>query len=175
MYQLGHYGAALLVYAPLGALVALSGHEPAAIGGGLVCLACSTLPDCDHHVPLLDHRGPTHTVAFALFVGGGLAAITAILVGAAPSAVGDRGVVALGAAATVDLATFAFVVGALSIGSHLLADALTPMGIRPFWPVSRRRYTLGVTRAANAVANYVLLGLGLGAVLAAVAVVRAVG
>lgn len=178
MYQLGHYGAALLAYAPLGALVALSGHEPAAVGGGLVCLACSTLPDCDHRVPLLEHRGPTHTVAFALLVGAALAAVTGILVDATPA--GLAAVVApvgLGVepAVSVDLVTFAFVVGALSIGSHLLADALTPMGIRPFWPVSRRHYTLEVTRAANAIANYVLLGLGLGAAFAAAAVVAIVG
>lgn len=175
MYQLGHYGAALLAYAPLGALVALSGHEPAAVGGGLVCLACSTLPDCDHHVPLLEHRGPTHTVAFALLVGAALAGVTAVLVDAAPpTARAALGGVVIGGFG-LELPAFAFLVGALSIGSHLLADALTPMGIRPFWPVSRRHYTLEVTRAANAVANYVLLALGIGAVLAAVVAVRAVG
>ena len=163
MYQLGHYGAALLAYAPVGAAVALGGDEALAVVGGFVCLALSTLPDVDHRLPLVEHRGPTHTVGFALLVGAGAAGVTAVLVDAVASG-GDAGLVA-----------FAFLVGALSIGSHLLADAITPMGIRPFWPVSNRHYTLELTRAANPVANYVVLGLGVGAALAAAGVVAVVG
>lgn len=163
MYQVGHYGAALLAYAPLGTVVGLAGHETAAIVGALACVSLSTLPDCDHRVPTLEHRGPTHSVGFALLVGAGLAAVTALLVDA-PSALADVGFVA-----------FAFVVGALSITSHLLADALTPMGIRPFWPVSRRHYTLELTKAANPLANYVLLGLGAGVGIVATVIVVTLG
>ena len=163
MYQVGHYGAALLTYAPLGTVVALAGHETAALVGVLTCLALSTLPDCDHRLPVIEHRGPTHTLLFAVLVGAGLAAIAAILVDAASPLV-DAGFVA-----------FAFAVGALSIVSHLLADALTPMGIRPFWPLSRRRYTLSVTTAANPIANYALLGLGLGITLLGAAAVAVFG
>ncbi|ELY57387.1 metal-dependent hydrolase [Natronolimnohabitans innermongolicus] len=148
MYQVGHYGAALLAYAPLGTVVALAGNETMALVGALVCIALSTLPDCDQQVPFLAHRGPTHSFAFAVLVGGGLAGITAVLVDAATPLL-DVGFVA-----------FAFVVGTLSIVSHILADALTPMGIRPFWPLSRRHYTLEVTKAANSIANYVLFGIG---------------
>jgi len=114
-------------------------------------------------VPMLEHRGPTHSIVFALFVGAGLAAITAVLVDAA-SPFADVGFVA-----------FAFVVGTLSIVSHLLADLLTPMGIRPFWPISRRRYTLEVTKAANPLSNYVLFGIGAGAVLVGATVVAVLG
>jgi inner membrane protein len=163
MYQVGHYGASLLVYAPLGAAVAAIGHETIAIVGGLLCVALSTLPDVDHRLPLVDHRGPTHTVLFALLVGAALAGATALSLD--------------GAAASVDVGVvvFAFVVGALSIGSHLLADVLTPMGIRAFWPVSRRRYSWNLTPAKSPVANAVLLGLGLVATVAAVVLVVAVG
>ncbi|WP_339103411.1 metal-dependent hydrolase [Haloterrigena salinisoli] len=163
MYQVGHYGTALVAYAPLGTAVALAGHETTAILGALACVALSTLPDCDHRVPLVEHRGPTHSLAFALLVGAGLAGIAAMLV--------DAGSPLLG----VGLVGFAFAVGALSICSHLLADALTPMGIRPLWPLSNRRYTLAVTRAANPLANYALLGVGVGAVLAGAVVVAALG
>lgn len=163
MYQVGHYGASLAAYAPLGASVAVAGHESAAIVGGLVCVALSTLPDVDHQIPFLEHRGPTHTVLFALLVGAALAAAAAVLVDAASPLV------------DVAFVAFAFVVGVLSIGSHLLADALTPMGIRPFWPVSRRRYTVNVTPAKSPVANYTLFVVGVGAVLAAGAVVIAIG
>ncbi|RKD97663.1 metal-dependent hydrolase [Halopiger aswanensis] len=170
MYQVGHYGAALLLYAPLGAAVSLAGYEPAALLGGLVCVGLSTLPDCDHRLPLIDHRGPTHTLLFAGLVGGALAGTVAVLGDASASLPAPVG--------RVDdalLVGFAFVVGALSIVSHLLADALTPMGIRPFWPVSSRHYTLRVTRAANTIANYVLFAIGVGAVFAAVAVTTVVG
>lgn len=155
MYQLGHYGAALLAYAPVGVAVSLAGYDAVAIIGGLVCASLSTLPDCDHRLPLIEHRGPTHTLLFAALVGAGLAGGAAALVGESSPFAG------------VGLVAFAFVVGALSIVSHLLADALTPMGIRPFWPLSRRRYTLKLTRASNPVANYALFALGVGAALGA--------
>ncbi|WP_121744471.1 metal-dependent hydrolase [Natronorubrum halophilum] len=163
MYQFGHYGAALLVYAPLGTVVAFGGYETAALVGALACVALSTLPDCDHRLPLIEHRGPTHSLVFAVFVGAGLAALAALFVETS-SPFADLGFV-----------VFAFVVGTLSIGSHLLADVLTPMGIRPLWPFSRRHYTLEVTRAANPIANYVLFGLGVAAVLAGVVVIAALG
>ncbi|MBZ6495898.1 metal-dependent hydrolase [Natrinema longum] len=163
MYQVGHYGGALLAYAPLGTIASLWGHGEVAIVGGLVCVALSTSPDYDLRVPLIDHRGPTHTILFALLVGVGIAGLTAVLVDAS-SAFADAGFVA-----------FAFLVGVVSIGSHLLVDALTPMGVRPFWPLSRRRYSADVTTAANPIANYGLLGAGIGAVLVGAAVVVAVG
>ena len=163
MYQVGHYGGALTAYAPLGTIVTLGGYGEIAVAGGLVCVTLSTLPDYDHHLPLVSHRGPTHTVLFALLVGVALAALAAVVVESS-SAFVDAGVVA-----------FAFLVGLVSIGSHLLADALTPMGIRPFWPLSGRRYSLEVTTAANPVANYGLLGLGVVAVLAGLAIIHAVG
>lgn len=163
MYQLGHYGAALLAYAPLGTGVALAGYETTALVGALACVALSTLPDCDHQLPGLEHRGPTHSLGFAVLVGVGLAGIVAVFVDA-PSPLAGTGVVA-----------FAFAVGTLSIGSHLLADVLTPMGIRPFWPVSSRHYALEVTTAANPIANYVLFGVGVAAVAAGAATVVAFG
>ncbi len=163
MYQVGHYGAALVAYTPLGAAVAVGGYEAAAIVGALVCAGLSTLPDIDHRLPLVEHRGLTHTVMFALLVGVGMAAVTSVLV-ASSSPMVDVGFV-----------TFAFLVGTVSIGSHLLADALTPMGIRPFQPFSRRHYTLGVTKAANPIANYVLFGFGVVTILAGAALVAIVG
>lgn len=163
MYQEGHYGGALLAYAPVGTVVSLWGHAPVAIVGGLVCVGLSTLPDFDHRLPLIEHRGPTHTVLFAVLVGVGLAALTAVLVDAS-SAFADAGFV-----------TFAFLIGLVSIGSHLLVDALTPMGVRPFWPLSRRRYSIDLTTAANPLANYALFGLGVGAVLVGTLIVVTIG
>ncbi|THE65960.1 metal-dependent hydrolase [Salinadaptatus halalkaliphilus] len=162
MYQLGHYGAALLVYAPLGGVVAVLGAEWLAVVGGVVCVSLSTLPDIDHRLPGISHRGATHTVGFALLVGAAVASAAAILIDAAPLAL-EGFVIA-----------FAFLVGVLAIGSHLLADALTPMGIRPFWPVRGSHYSLEVTRAANPIANYVLLALGVASCVAVGAAVTTV-
>ena len=148
MYRKGHVGASLVVYAPLGFLVtALASIEVGVVGAaGVASLAM--VPDLDIRVPFLKHRGITHTVWFALLVG--------LAFGAAGLAVGAQsGVVEalLGGAA-------AFLFGAVTIGSHLLADALTPMGIRPFAPVRDTEYTLDLFTAANPLANYGLLGLG---------------
>ncbi|QSW99067.1 metal-dependent hydrolase [Haloterrigena alkaliphila] len=163
MYHVGHYGAALIAYVPLGTAIALAGHETTAVVGALACVALSTLPDCDYRLPAVEHRGATHSLAFALLVGAGLAAVTAIVVDASSPLV-DVGVV-----------TFAFVVGSLAIGSHLVADALTPAGIRPFWPVSQRHYTLEVTTTSNPLANYALLGIGVGVTVAGTGAIVALG
>jgi inner membrane protein len=48
----------------------------------------------------------------------------------------------------------------VAIGSHVAADALTPAGVRPFAPLTSRKYTYSVTTAKNPVANYLLLALG---------------
>lgn len=146
MRQTGHYGAALLVYAPVG--FALLAVDPLlAFAGGAGVLALATLPDFDLRVPLVPHRGPTHTVLFVALVAG--------LLGAAGWYAAD----AAGFDPAV-LALFGFGVGVLGVGSHLLADALTPMGVTPFWPLSGRNYTLGLTHADNPVANWLLLALG---------------
>lgn len=178
MYQTGHYGAALLAYAPLGTAVALAGNETVALVGAFVCLALSMGPDVDHQIPLLEHRGPTHTLGFALLVGAGLAWITATLLDAAVPMVGlESSIPADGLLPSIGIGVveFAFVVGALSIVSHLFADALTPMGIRPFWPVSGRHYSLSVTKAANPVANYALFTVGTAVALAGASVVVLAG
>ena len=148
MYRSGHYGAALLAYAPVGLFVSISGYEPLAIVGGVVAVALSTTPDYDRRLPAIDHRGPTHTLVFALLVGAALAGGAAIVV-SGPSPFSEVGFV-----------LFAFVVGVVSVGSHLVVDALTPAGVKPFWPISNRRYALNVSRGANTHANYALLGSG---------------
>ncbi len=48
----------------------------------------------------------------------------------------------------------------ISVGSHILADALTPVGVTPFSLVDDRHYIFGVARADNPIANYALLGVG---------------
>jgi inner membrane protein len=167
MHRPGHYGAALLAYAPLGFLATALGFETAALVGGGVAVAGAMVPDWDQRVPFVRHRGPTHTVWFALGVG--------ILLGAGGVLAGAR----TGALTAAAYGAFGFAVGVITVGAHLLADALTPMGIRPLEPVDDVEYSLEVTKAANPVANYLLLAVGVtaagGAFVAAGAVATAVG
>jgi inner membrane protein len=51
-------------------------------------------------------------------------------------------------------------VGIHSVLTHLLADALTPMGIEPFAPLDGRSYSLDLWKASNPAANYGLLAVG---------------
>lgn len=162
MYRTGHYGAALLAYAPLGFAVTAAGFAELALAGGAGAAALAVLPDHDQRVPGLAHRGPTHTVAFALAV--------AAVVGAAAGALAWSS----GPLAAAGLAAFAFAGAALSLGSHLAADALTPAGVAPFAPVRSTTYSLDVARAANPLANYGLFALGVAAALAALAAGTAV-
>ncbi|WP_129117005.1 metal-dependent hydrolase [Halegenticoccus tardaugens] len=148
MYQLGHYGVSLLVYAPVGYLFVTRGEIALAFVTGAVMLGLAMLPDCDHRLPFCDHRGPTHSLLFAGFVGATFAAAGHVL---APSLPFDPG---------VDPIAFGFFLGSVTVLSHLLADTLTPMGVNYLWPVSRKRYTISLTPAKSPVANYLLFALG---------------
>jgi len=148
MYQYGHYGAALLAYAPVGLVVAGTGNAEAAILGGVAAAGLSTLPDVDHRLPLVEHRGPTHTVWFGLAV-----AITTGVLGVVAG--GQRGPLA-----AMGLGALGFVVGELAVGSHIAADALSPAGVEPFAPLRTDWYSADLVRAKNPVANVALLVLG---------------
>lgn len=157
MYKTGHIGAALLVYSPIGFTLLLSGLDELAVLGGAGMIALATLPDCDHQLPLVAHRGPTHSVVFAIVLGA--------LLGVAGFALGEPVFGVAGAT----MGVFAFAVGALAILSHLAADSITPMGIRPLWPLSRWHYSANIVRAKNPVANFLLLASGIAATTVALA------
>lgn len=158
MYAIGHYGAALLLYAPVSFLLLRVDPTLALVGGAGVLLLC-TLPDCDLRLPLVSHRGITHTLLFVLAVAG--------LLGVAGWHLGQGSYRPLGGPARS--AAFAFGVGLLSLGSHVLADMLTPMGVAVLWPLSSRVYTVSVTRADDTLANWGLLALGTAATAAVLA------
>jgi len=159
VYRTGHYGAALLAAAPLAAGLAVVASAEVAIGAAIAVLVLTPLPDYDQRVPLIEHRGPTHTVGFALVVGAGSAAVGWVL---------GSGVAPFGPVAG---AVLGGTVGTLAILAHLAADVVTPAGIEPFWPVSDRHYSLGWVRAANPLANYGLLALGAVVAVGALSVV----
>ena len=120
-----------------------------ALVGGAIVLWLATLPDVDHRLPLVEHRGVTHTVPFALGVGGVLAAAAYATTSVLPFF--DSPTVA---------AAFVGGLGAYGVLAHLLGDVLTPAGIPLLWPLSGRSYSLSLWTAKNPIANYVLLELG---------------
>ncbi|MFB6220126.1 MAG: metal-dependent hydrolase [Halolamina sp.] len=165
MYRTGHLGVSLLVFAPIGYLLVAAGSPLAALVTGGAMLWLAMLPDVDHRLPLISHRGPTHSLLFAVLIGGAFGGAGLLL-----EEVGAGGAVAelLGLAAFpgVGLPAFGFAVGFSAIAAHLLGDVLTPAGVNLFWPASRE-YSLYITRADNTLANYGLFLLGLFAVAAA--------
>lgn len=162
MQREGHLGVTLGCYAPIGALTFAIGFEDLALIGALGAAGLSMAPDVDMRIPFLTHRGPTHTIWFALLVGS--------LCGSGGIMVGQSS----GVLAALGLGLWAGLVGTVTIGSHLLADALTPAGIRPFAPVRDQSYSWEVARASNPIANYGLLTLGVGTVAGALWVGRTV-
>jgi inner membrane protein len=152
VYRTGHLGVSLFVFAPIGFALLRLGEPTLAVAAGAAMLWLTMLPDVDIRLPGVSHRGPTHTLAFAALVGLGFAGVGLFVSDSA------------GLPPRVDLVAFGFFVGALTVVAHLLADWLTPAGIAPFWPLSARRYSLGVARASNPLANYLLFALGVFAV-----------
>jgi inner membrane protein len=155
VYRKGHYGVALLVFAPIAfVLLAVDRAALATVTGGAM-LWLAMLPDLDHRIPGIPHRGPTHSLLFAALVGGAFAVVGAAL----GSTAGDVSPI-VGSAGGVSLPLLGFVIGFVSVVAHLLGDALTPAGVNFLWPVSGRTYTIGLCRADNTVANYGLFVVG---------------
>lgn len=148
MFRPGHYGVSLLLYAPVGAWLLAVGQPTVALAGGAGLLWLTMVPDWDSHVPLMTHRGSTHTLLFVALVAG------AAWAGATATGFGSRSV------GPFALREFAAGIAALAMVSHLVADLLNPMGVALFWPLWDRRFTLSVTQADDRLANYLLFALG---------------
>ena len=148
MHRNGHVGAALLVYSLPGFIATLFGGLEIGVLGAMVAAGISMVPDWDHRIPFVEHRGITHTAPFAVLVGLVLGA------GGLLVAISEGHLTGIGAAA------FGFALGFGTIVSHIGADALTPMGVEPFR--DNRRYSADLVQSANPVANYALLVLGVG-------------
>jgi inner membrane protein len=148
VYRPGHYGVSLLVFAPAGFLLVRAGAPLLAVLTGAVAVWLAMLPDVDHRIPGVPHRGPTHSLAFAALVGGAFAAVASALPW-----------VALTGPLPLPPVAFGFALGAGSVLAHLLADTLTPAGVDYLWPLPSNT-SLGLCRADDTLANYGLLAVG---------------
>lgn len=161
MYRKGHYGVSLLVFAPIGFGLLLLGLPIVALVIGGVMLWLAMLPDVDHRLPLVRHRGPTHSLLFAGAVGAGFGAVGYLLGdGAILGQLLTERAVGTGPSLRLQVAGVGFAGGCLAVLAHLLGDALTPAGVNFLWPLSGETYSLSVTRADNTLWNYGLLVVG---------------
>jgi inner membrane protein len=178
MHRPGHYGAALLAAVPVAVALRASGAPVLALVALVGIPALTPLPDWDLHAARLDHRGVSHTLAFAVLVGCCLGAVGWLLSPSLPGGLAPPR--PLPVAVSQDLAWFSdrlpppaasswrppvlaalgFTLGTTAVLAHLAADALTPAGVPLWWPVSDRRMSLGLVGASHRLANYGLLGAG---------------
>ena len=149
MYAAGHIGIALLVFAPLGAFLLATGRSRLAVSGAVLSVAVATLPDLDLFVAALPHRGFTHTLAFAVLAGAVLGAVASVAM--------TRRLPRLSAGR---VGLWVWFTTTLSMCSHLLGDALTPMGIRPLAPVADSFVSLSLVYSRNPQVNLSLLLAG---------------
>ena len=148
MHREGHIGVAIAAYAPLDFVAYAAGFPQVALGGGAATVGLAMTPDVDMKIPGIPHRGPTHTVWFAAAFG-----VAGLLLGALMGAeYGVLGIIALG--------LFGGLTATLAVLSHLFADALTPMGVRPLEPRDDRELCYNIATASNPLANYGLLVFG---------------
>jgi inner membrane protein len=161
VYRKGHYGVALLLFAPVGFALVVLGLPIVALLTGGVMLWLAMLPDVDHRLPLIEHRGPTHSLLFAGVVGAAFGGAGYLL--GSPAAFGQllaETVTGSGAVVRLQVAAVGFAAGTLAVVAHLVGDALTPAGVNFLWPLSGKTYSASLTRADNALWNYGLFALG---------------
>ncbi|MFC4544416.1 metal-dependent hydrolase [Halosolutus amylolyticus] len=156
MYRGGHAGFNALLYAPVVPIVTDRWSLALAVWGALLAVSTATVPDIDEVIDRIDHRGPTHTVWFAIVTGLVVGGATALLVGASPR---------FGVSSGLGF-TFGFVVGTCGIVAHLAGDIVTPMGISPLEPLSRAHVTFDLFKSKNGRINRAVFLVGTGALLA---------
>ena len=139
MYYKGHAGLTLLLTSLT--LMALPKSD-SALQVLALSTALSTLPDIDLELRRLSrslhHRGPTHSILFAL-MSGCLLQYT----------YGEARWFMIG-----------FISAAWGVVSHLLGDMLTYHPFKPLWPLSQREVALKLCSADNRLVNEGLLTLG---------------
>jgi inner membrane protein len=169
VYRTGHQGINLLLFAPVLAALATTGHTMLGVLGVVIVFLTASLPDVDTKLPLIAHRGITHTVWAAIGVGLVVGVPTYLLGGQITASIPELAVYS-----PLVLAAYLGVVTIVSVLGHLVGDVLTPMGIRPFEPLSSRSYTLNVCPAASPIANWTLFGAGIVAISGTVYVLESI-
>ncbi len=139
MLPKGHAGLNMALTAPLVALYPGKLYDMQLWLFIATFIAASTWPDIDLRFET-KHRGFTHTLAGALTFG----LLTALLVGMLDQAYAPIG----------------FLGGFLGTLGHMLGDLLTYTKFRPLWPLSGKKFGLGLYRADNPKLNNFFARIG---------------
>lgn len=155
-------GTNALIYSPILFVLVLLDNTAIGVVGLLVTSQMASIPDIDLRSNIFNHRGFTHTFTFAAIIGIIFLIITVpILI--LLSYVGVLNLTYRTVALTL---IGSDILGFMTITNHILADAITPAGIRPFQkpPIfpdlsifSDKRYTFDIVYAKNKMANSALL------------------
>lgn len=167
MHRKGHTGINMIAYAPIIAVLLLIDDAFIAVAafGLALALSVAMLPDIDIKISSIKHRGPTHTVWFA--IGMGIITslfLTGVLVGLYELGSVEHVESLTGFALTPRVNMFIVLFGGFSVSwgvtSHFIGDIITPMGLRPFKPVKNTKYTFDLVLAANKTANWLCYVFG---------------
>lgn len=139
----------LSLFAPVGYWLVTGGYVALAALVGVTFVALAMLPDCDHRLPGVSHRGPTHSLLFAALVGAVFAYLGAQV----------EPVLEVAVPAGLSMSGFGFLLGFGSVLAHLLADVITPMGVNFLWPHPHRS-SLNVVPSKNPTWNTGLFVIG---------------
>jgi inner membrane protein len=162
MLKKGHTGIAMLLYSPIGIIIAESISTPIAVICGLFTIAGSGLPDIDSQVSIVKHRGFTHTVWFTGLVGVASGIIFYLVPGA------------MGIEQYMNVQPIHGIIIGLSVSygvlTHIIGDMITPRGIKPFTPITPRdiisspfsdkKYTYEITKASSTFYNNFFMAIG---------------
>lgn len=166
MYKPGHVGMALIFVAPISFILNIMEMPGIAALCVFSVMMLTTKPDWDLKMPFVKHRGITHTIYSATFVG----VLTAVAF-TQVNKISER-IAFISQMNSTNLIILGFVIGFISIIAHLMADVITITGIqpfsfgklgkyRPFSFISKdTRYQLQWTRADNPIANFLLIFFG---------------
>lgn len=148
MNPIGHFGIVLLVFGfVIFGLVARDKTRAAKIIT-VTALPMGIAPDIDLQIVQLAHRGFTHTIWAAIIAGGVLAIIAFCFEPLALT--GKR-----------EESFYGFVTGFGGVCCHLAGDVITPMGIKPLYPLLDKPHTFDLVYASNQPANLALFVAGI--------------
>lgn len=116
-------------------------------------IAMAPFPDIDLHLNVT-HRGPTHSIWFAILAG---LVYAAILVYSG-----------MGGLSMMETAGVGFASGFVGVIGHMIGDMITPMGVAPLEPVSSYFVGLAWCKSANERVNRGLMQTGVYLFVAAI-------
>ncbi|WP_121823280.1 metal-dependent hydrolase [Halostella salina] len=137
----GHLGTTLFI----GGIVVVGLGLPLGIVATMIMLVIMQLPDQDHNIPVVEHRGFTHSIWFVIIVAVILASTIAYPTRFIQLTAIRNGLLSSWVVHPVDVWLFFGGTVALGLVGHIATDALSVGGgfkVKPLWPVSSRTVAL---------------------------------